>query len=337
MAVDLVLDDFEGGMRTTGGHNLWDAYTGEGGIGTTSVQAAALHSGTRGLQESLTAGTDYMHFFCNNGSEWAFAHELATSGGPWVRNTYNRLGFWIRHPASQGDNTGNDHLIEFGTYVRSESGDRTSQNAGGTHYYHYLNPKPDVWTYVLIDPHPQHAVGAGTSDPGLSNYPTGGSTWNYMDALTRFYWNAPYTGLSSYPGLFFWDDFRFIQDNNAGEDIAHVMTLEASYNPATKLLHVGFCRSTVAGGDTTYSARYAFSDIWQLGFANATVMGSVGADGNGDYVNKQINFVVDLTGQSVVYIAVQMQGQVGFRQIPLVLSSAPPTQLLPPTNFRIVP
>ena len=230
---------------------------------------------------------------------------------------------------------GNGHNIEFGTYTRCRLCDPTSQNAGGTHYYHYYNLEPGVWSYVIVDGHPQHAVGEGSSDPGVLTSPTtDGPTWNYFDSLTRMYWNAPYLSPSSYPATFYWDSFRFYVDTNVSENVAHIASLEASYNPSTNKLHIGFTRNAAqdSTSDTTYSARYAFSDIWQLGFANASPMGSVGPDGQGDYVNKKIESTsLNLAGRSIVYIAVQKQGRSDFRQIALPLMTIPA-----PTNLRIL-
>jgi hypothetical protein len=337
-AQSVIQDNFESGMRKIGGHNLWDPYTGEGGAGATSVTTAAAHDGTNGLQQSLTSGTLYMHFFANDGTNWLFAHNMLQSGS-WTTNKFNRMAFWVKHPATMPADSGNGHNIELGTYVRCSTCDPTTQNAGGSHYYHYYNVKPGVWSYVIVDNHPQHNVGAGPGDPGVLTSPTSsGSAWNYFDALTRWYWNAPYIKPTQYPATFFWDSVQFYVDPNVNEDVAHISSLEASFDPAANRLHVGFTRnaSPDSTADTTYTARYAFSDIWQLGFANAALMGSVGPDGQGDYVNKKIESTsINLSGRSVVYIAVQKQGRSDFRQIALPLTAS--TQLPAPANLRKSP
>lgn len=314
----VVLDDFEGGVRVTNGNKLWEMYTGETAVGTTSVVSAAARVGTLGMRANLTAGQFYMHFFPYDGFNWEFAHNKLTSGA-WTRNTFDRMSFWIRHDANQPNDSGlNQKTVELGTYVRKELGDPTSQNDGGTHYYHFYNPLPGVWTYVVMDNHPQHAVGGPTTDPGVVTSPTtDGPTWNYIDALTRWYWNIPTQAPSAYPENFDFDQVTFYTDNVA-EDVAHIASLECSYNPSTNLLHLGFVRnaSEDASADTTYTANYAFSDIHTLGFSNASLMGTVGVDGQGDYVTKKIeNNSLSLSGHSRVYIAVQKQGRSDFRQI----------------------
>lgn len=304
-------------MRTYGANNIWSTYTGEGAAGTTVVSASAARNGSNGLRMPLSAGTAYMQFYPNNGSVWSFANERLLSG-TWQNDRFNRLGFWVKHPSTMAAATGNTHNIEFGSYVRAQAGDPATQNDGGTHYYHYYNVLPDVWTYVIVDWHPQHYVGGPTSDPGAVQYPTTtGAGWNYFDSLTRLYWNAPYISPSGYPANFDFDDFKFFYDTNANEDIANIASLEASYNAATDLLHVGFCRNSA--DDTTYTAKYATTDIWALGFASATTLGTSGVDGLGDYVNKKIEGTVDLGAATEVFIAVQKQGATYFRQIRLPL------------------
>lgn len=315
-----VLDDFDSGMRTTGGHDLWELYTGEGASGSTSIAVGSGRFGGDALQLSLSGGRLYLHLNDNNGSEWAFAHEKLISGS-WTDDTYNRLVMWVKHPTEQPSATAtNRHLVELGTYVRCSSCDRATQNDGGTHYYHYYNPRPNVWTRMLLDWHPQHYVGGPTSDPGVSQYPTSsGAGWNYMDALTRLYWNIPYEDPTSYPAVFLWDGMEFYNDTQANEDLTNIASLEASYNVGTNLLHLGFVRNSA--DDTTYTVKYASSDIHVLGFANATELGTSGVDGQGDYVTKKVEGTVDLSGQATVFLAVQKSGNSTFRQIELPLTA----------------
>ena len=177
-------------------------------------------------------------------------------------------------------------------------------------------------------------MGGPTSDPGVVTSPTSdGPTWNYFDSLTRWYWNAPYLKPSSYPASFYWDTVQFWVDRNVDEDVPHIASLEASYDPLANRLHVGFVRNSA--DDTTFTARYAFSDIWQLGFANAALMGSVGPDGLGDYVVKKIESTnLNIAGHGVVYIAVKRQGSTGFREIAIPVGSSGPSA---PENLRVVP
>ena len=302
-----VLDDFEGDTKAIGGHPLWDVYQGEGARGSAANAASAARFGGKGLAYTMTAGTPYLHFFSNNGSQWLFAHEFVTG---WTQGAYNRMSFWVKHPANLWPGTNNGHLIEFGTYTRSKNGATSTQNDGGTHFYHYYNPRPGVWTKVIVDNHPQHYVGGPTSDPGVVS----DGTWNYTDSLTRFYWNAPYAGPGSYPSVIAFDDFRMYSEQVA-EDVANISSIEASYDGDT--LHVGFARNS--RDDATYTARWSTSDITTPAqFAAATLLGSVGPDGRGDYVNKQVEGRVTISAP-VVYIAVQKAGRSDFRRIALEL------------------
>lgn len=325
-----ILDGFESGtIRTYGSNSIWANYGGEGANATVSVQAGAAKEGTYGLRYRLNGGTAYMHFYPNNGSVWSFARERNVDSG-WTNDTYNRMSFWIYTPSTFPSAGGNGKNIEFGTYVRCSTCDTATQNDGGTHYYHYYNLKPGVWSLVVLDWHPQHFVGGPTSDPGVRQYPTTtGSGFNYFDALTRSYWNSPYDNPSAYPADWYFDSFKFYTDSNANEDLANIASLEASYNPTTNQLHVGFVRNSA--DDTVYTARYHTGSMHTAGFAAGTLMGTAGVDGEGDYVNKHIDAAVDLDSAVGVYIAVQKQGSASsvFREIYLPIATSSDTT--PPT------
>lgn len=305
-ATGAVLDDFESTLRTLDGHPLWDNYGGEGAKASVSLSPSAARVGGKGLLYRMTAGTPYLHLYSNDGSQWRFAKELLTSGT--FDAKFNRLGFWVFHPANYKPVTGNRHLIELGTYTRSPTGDRATQNAGGNHFYHYVNPAAGVWTYVVLDTHPQHSVGGPTYDPGIIT-----ANGGYMGSLTRIYYNGPYNGCSAFPCDLYFDDFRFFSEE-AGDE-ANIATIEASYDASKKRLHVGFVRN--ARSDPSFVARYSISPITSSN--PGAQFGTVGADGQGDYVNKAIEGTVDLTGASTVYISVARSGQSSDRKIALPL------------------
>lgn len=311
-----ILDDFEGTMRTLGGHNLWDVYTSEGANATTSFSTSAKRFGSKGLLYHGTGGTGvYMHFFSNDGSTWAFMHEKVLSG-TWTQNKYNRKSFWVYHPSGFNPPSDNSHMIEYGNYTRKKLGDAATQNDGGNHFYHYFNPRAGVWTKVIVDPHPQHSVGGGTSDPGVQTSPTSdGTGWNYFDSETRWYWNAPYNNLT---GDIYFDDVELYFESRT-EDITSIASLEASYNGSTDLLHVGFARSTTE--DPTFNAVYSTSgSILDNGWGSGTTFGSVGPDGNGDYVNKKIEATIDLGAATEVWIGVRKGSGPTMREIKLELN-----------------
>ena len=327
-----ILDHFEEGLRSYGANpRLWDCYKGEAGtsqLATIAVDSVRPKVGTKSLHYANPGdGRSYFHFYCNNGSIWDFAHQQLVQGA-WNLNSWNRMAFWVWHDPGMTPIGNNGHLVELGTYTRANNGDATTQNAGGTHWYHELNPRDGVWTKVILDPHPQHYVGGPTTDPGVVGI-TGGvplaatndGVSNYFDALTRWYYDFPYVPKA---GSIFVDQVTLYLETGQ-DDIAHIASLEASWNPTTHLLHVGFCRNAHQDttADTTYTAVYStVAPINALGFAGGTIFGSVGPDGLGDYCNKAIEGVVDLTGVQTVYLAVQKKGSTAFRQMSLPINAA---------------
>lgn len=313
-----VLDDFEATNRSLGGHLLWESYASEGANATAVFAAEAARFGGKGLLYTLnsfsgTGGGIYLQFYSHNGSLWDFAHNFILSGTPWTRSAFNRLSFWVKHPVGYPPVLGGRHLIELGTYSKAEND--TGNTSQGNHFYHYYDLLPGVWTKVILDNHAQHEVGGAPSDRGII---VPAANWNYHDSLTRFYWDAPYvTTHAAYPNKFYFDQFLFYNETGQ-DDVTNIASLEASYDATSHLLHLGFVR-TNGSGDVTFTVRWSYTDINALGFVNATLLGTVSADGLGDYVNKYVNGTVSLTGPAV-YIAVQAAGKSTFRQMKLELT-----------------
>jgi hypothetical protein len=138
----MVLDDFEGGLRTVcttncGGLlpfqlNLWGQYPNDFTAGPdpgtanivtptdlVAVDRGPAHDGTHALHIQLLPrsaancgactgkgpdgkGNLYAIFFPNDGTDWHFMHEKVANPAGWVNNTYNRLRFWIKVPPQIG-------------------------------------------------------------------------------------------------------------------------------------------------------------------------------------------------------------------------------------------
>lgn len=349
-----ILDDFESGTvrivsaansgyPSGGGSNpLWVNYAGEGAAATVTAVAGIGRFGGFGLRYRMTAGSPYFDFEPIDNQFQYFMHEQLTSG-TWSKNKFNRLGFWVFLPSNLPLTTDpNRQAVEIGTYVRKEynpSTDgltawRTDPEMGGWHFYHFVTPRTGVWTYIVLDEHPQHSressAGSGkpVGNPGAMNgigtniWPTTTVGWNYVDALGRIYFNDWRTTPSSFPCDIIFDHYTLFNEADIG-DVDHIASLEASYDASTQLLHIGFCRNP--SEDPTFTARWSATSMKGAGFASGTLLGTVGPDGNGGYVNKKIEGTVNLGSLQRVFIAVYRTGAPTdvFREIELPLGSVP--------------
>src|SRR5262249_7316456 len=150
---------------------------------------------------------------------------------------------------------------------------------GGEHYYHMLNlPALGTWTQVIINMHPDHVRGApGDADPGFLPYPTtpaagnGGTdpanTYNYFDALTRFYIQVDQLP-TRYPADYYLDQIQFYKSPYQENDV-QVFSLTGSYRASDNQLVVTWNR---AKADNTINdeVRYSFTDIHASGWNAAT-------------------------------------------------------------------
>lgn len=331
-----VLDNFEGVNRTVGDGLLWRQYTGVADLSQTATVAfdsVKVKNGTQSLHHHNPGdGRSYPEFhpqMSSGAANWNFMNQMLVQGS-WFRGAWNRMTFWIYMPTTIVVQGANGHHTEIGLYARGTNEGTGVQ--GADHCYCYLNNPGGVWTKVVVSERVQHIVSTGpksdvllvttggSADPtlGQTYNATGDGVSNLWDSNTRMYMEQ----LIVAAGDTFMDDFTFYKEVNQDDD-PNIGTLEVSWNPSTKVLHAGFCRrsSKDASGDTTYTGKYALSDINQLGFSNATTFGTVAADGNLDYVNKFIEGTVDLTGQQYVWIAVQKQGSTAFRQTYLPINA----------------
>ena len=299
--------------------------SGEGGVGVLSIDNSDAVSGSS-LLNHMTSGRLYLAWWNNNGSTWNFAHETKSDPAAWQFNTYNRMVLWVKMPNfSQSYETDGGYRIELGTYVkRITNEDPYSQETGGGHFYHQINPPSlGAWTQVVINMHPDHQRGV-YGDPGDQSYPTvaGGdpaATYNYFDALTSFYLDIPYEDPTNLPADFLVDNVQFMtvpyQENDA-----QVRSLTGTYVPASNRVVVTW--NAGWGDSSTHEVRYSFSDIHETGWNAATPApdGFVPLNASGYDGRVYDSSALPLAGHSMVYIAIKPQNSDLFTQIAVPLS-----------------
>ena len=334
-----VLDDFESGMRSAEGGDLWRQYMGEGDIGSASIQSSAAYAGSNGLRDNVTAaprGGMYLEFHNNDGSNWNYARTMILSGGPWTLSTANHLRFRARMASATPNGDVFRHNIELGTYVRSIGSDPATQ---GDHYYHFfsLPYNNGCWYTALMDWHPQHQVGANSNTEwGELQFPHGGTTNNYFDAMTRFYFDTTIEG-SGGIGNYDFDNFVFYKETNS-ENLNDQSNVAGCYDPIAHQTFVSWQRRKDIANQQ-FEVKYAFSSIHALGFAGATTAPGSPVTSGPDAVYSGVQYsttAINVTGQTTLYIAMRPVGGTTFREIAIPLSSSgdvvPPST---PTNLRV--
>jgi hypothetical protein len=347
----ILLDDFESGSirvvdptQTDPDYRfLWNQYVNDfyagPDPGVASIDSVA-HDGTKGLKLHVTGGSLYLGFLPNNGT-WHFMHEYTQPASGWTLNTYNRMRFWFKVPKGVNADTGGRSNFEFGTYLHSKNGDPYSAEAGGGHFYHNFNiPYTGEWHQIIVDWHPNHARSNDPAeDEGELQYPTGESGFNYFDALTRFYMDH-LGSLSTYPADFYVDGFELYQDTNP-ENTAQIYSLNGVYVPSSNMIRVGWMRKKTEE-TVKHEVRYAFQDIFQLGWSAATPApnGTVTPPGPSGYNAMDWSSTsVNVQGHNTIYVAIKPQNSSLFRQIAIPLTpggqTTTPTPSAP-TNVRVI-
>ena len=258
------------------------------------------------------------------GIGWTWCWKLLTQGA-WTLNKYNRMRLWIKVPTSFPEAALPYHNLELGTYVRhSSAGDfSASAEEGGNHLYHFYNiPATDRWYQIVFDTHPSHIRShAGAEEYGDMPHPTSESDRGYMHALTRFYldFNIYGTSPTSFPGDFLLDNAEFFEDNPAA-NVAQVYSLGGLYDVNTNRVRVSW-QHPKDDGVTQHEVRYAFSDIYALGWAGATAAPSGTivplADAHGGMVYDTT--AIAMGGNTTLYVAIQPVGASTFNQIVIPL------------------
>jgi hypothetical protein len=308
---------------------------GSNGPGTITIDSQDAISGQHSIRYTLNSGLAYPEWDPYNygrsrkgvTSPRGFAREFADNPAGWQFNTYDRLEFWVKVGTNGGAaDTQGDHNAEFGGYVKCISlpgcPDVNSDEAGGHHYYHFLNLSPtSTWTRVILNMHPNHERGDdGNQEQNNQPHPTGESQYNYWDAFTRFYIEFVNTGPSSYPVLYNFDGFRFYKAPYQEND-DQILTVHATYVPASNRVLLWW--STRKDEAVNYDIRYAFADIYAMGWNGATPApnGTLFAGGGGYNGVLYDNQNITMNG-STLYLAIKPQNSNLFRQIAIPVSSS---------------
>ena len=272
-------------------------------------------------------GWKYMRRFVNNPS-------MDPSGGSpaWQTGRINRMRFWIKVPPTVSKAGSGDHNFEFGTYL-ARSGSESSGETDNHHHYHVFDiGYSGHWEQLIIDTHPDHIRGANgsTEHPDLL-YPYGdGNT--YFDLMTRFYLDFYYF---TSPGSYYIDGFELYQDQNP-HNVDQVRSLHAVYVPETNEVRVGWARRKNQDS-VKHEVRYAFADIFSIGWASATVApnGTVTPPGSGGFNNMSWSTTsLTLSGRSMLYVAIKPQDSSLFSQISIPLTSG--SSIGAPPNLRVI-
>ena len=323
----------------------------EGGTFTPSIDSNKKIAGAGSLLMHVTTGVQiYAQFNPYDSSDnRGFAREYSSNPSGWKFNTYNRMSYWL-WSATNGSPVPTDGSQNWnmGTYVkRITNFDPSSDEAGGDHYYHDFVILNGVWSYCVFNMHPTHRRGdAGDLDLGELPYPTTSAyygsgdpaaTYNYFDTLTRFYIQDVNGGSS--PKDYWLDEMKFYQETNV-ENEKQVYSICASYTAANNRLFLTWNRFK-DDNSVNHEVRYAFSDIHALGWNNATPApnGTITPPGWQGY-NEMIYDTksIDVSGKSMIYLAIKPQNSSLFSQIAFPLTNSPATPpISPPTNLRVLP
>lgn len=321
---------------------LWMHYTDNGtpGESLTSLSSLEHHDGAQSLQSHFNQalagspsgsayGSNWQFYFYpyidpagtlgKTPNGWHYAREFVSA--PYTLGTVNRLKFWIKVPPGTPASPTGYHNFEFGTFHRETADSMLSAESNNWHFYHFADlPYTGEWHQVIIDTHPQHQRGTGgTTEPGdRLHLSTATPNLTYFDLLTGFYLDFPYVSGAngwSVPVDFFMDGFEFYTETRP-ENVDQVGTLNAVYVPSSHTIRVGWNHPR---GDATtiHEVRYSFSDILNGGWASATPAPD-GLVAPIDGYEAQMLYkttAIDVTGKSVVYIAIKPQGATLFRQV----------------------
>jgi hypothetical protein len=323
--------------KNLGGDLYPMAYTSgtEGGPLTITTDTSNKKAGAASLKLVLTGGREfYAQWNPYDGVGRDFARRYSANPGSWQFNTYDRFRFWFYVPptATPHRTDGNQNFY-MGTYVkRVTNPDVYSDETGGGHFYHPFNVLRGEWSLCVLNTHPGHERGvAGGTDSGNQRYPTSGdppNTYNYFDALTRLYIQEN-SVIQSFPREYRLDDMVFFQET-AQENDNQIYSICAALTSSNRLFLTWNRHKDE--NSVNHEVRYAFSDIHTMGWNAATPApsGTITPPGYQGY-NGMIydTTAINLSGRSVVYLAIKPQNSAVFSQIAFPISGGTPAPTTP--------
>jgi hypothetical protein len=152
--------------------------------------------------------------------------------------------------------------------------------------------------------------------------------------LTRFYLHFPY---GAQAGTYQLDGFELYQDTNP-HNVDQVRSLHAVYVPGSNEVRVGWARRKDQP-NVSHEVRYAFTDIFALGWAGATAApnGTVSPQGDGGYNTMFWSTTsLNLAGRSTLYVAIKPQNSSLFSQIAIPLGAGSGSGFPAPGNLRVI-
>lgn len=344
--IELMLDDFESAIFLMPGNNepIWKLYP-NGDLqgrwqdtGTLTFDSVNFIDGVRSLRVTMDAATNewprapYLDLKLHNGTRNHFIREMVTNmqGREWPIGKFNRLTLWVLSPPEQIVPTqqyyGN---LTIGTYYSLPSaGGPTSQSdeVGGRHGYHDALIRPGLWTKIVMDCHPDYFrdLQNGNVEPGDQTFPapTTDPGYTYMDLLTRMYFdvgNSYVDGLGGYSWNF--DAMEFWEETNT-ENVDDLYTPCCSFDSTTNTFYLSWQRAKDQY-PVTHEVRYSFFNIHNIGWDNATVLGSSNNSDIGGYNGMRYQTSgINVSGQSVIYFAIKPSAASTFRQIKFEIPGA---------------
>jgi hypothetical protein len=333
----MILNAYDGpAMPTNKAGETYPSFYGGLGSGTFSINSLDAISG-KSLLAHLTSGMPQIQFNPYSSNSRGFARDYSVNPSGWLFNTYNRMSFWIKTAAEpslylKDGRPAND----VGAYAKTVANpDGSSDEAGGGHFYYNMNwPRTGTWVHVILNTFVDHWRGnsGGTEEPPAAHI-TGEPNYNLFDALTRFYIEDE-SGITSLPRNYQIDEISFYREPNAEAEEA-VRDISATFVPQTNQVILTWFRNKDENS-VKQEVRYAFSDIHQLGWNNATVApnGTVTPPGFQGYNGMFYDTTgLPLAGHSVVYVAIKPQNSSLFTQVAIPLNGGPsPIPSLPTTG-----
>ena len=271
----------------------------------------------------------------NGASDEFFVRDRLTTSpsNQWQLNTYNKISAWIKVPSDwnleKNDGTHNIAVAMFCKYPNSTN----IEEDNNCHFYHYFNlMNTTAWQLMVIDSHPDSQRGAsgGVDQGDIINYMKQQPNYNTFDLWTRFYFDTD--GYHTTNGDFKIANIQAYQDTT-NFNLRQVHSINAAYESSTNTIYVAW-RRYKDDNSVNYDVRYAFSDIFALGYSNATPapggtnIPPLGFQGYAGAKYKTTG--IDVRGRSSIFIAIKPVNSSLFSQVEIPLTGNTSTISSPP-------